>query len=255
MSPTPTPANEAQPSVFDWALQKKAELVVSCAVDGEWVRLRSHLLRVDAQHQVLQIAYPMPGPDQAPVEISAGAELGLAFRKGHKKCIFVSPVVVRRGDEDVDGTPMDTLILRMPKQVREFQRRAYQRATVRADRLIPVKLWKGGAPGRADAENGENAGWPICSGRLVNVSLGGLLLEIREQQNPRLRTGDQVGLEVSPRPDKPPIILEGRYRHSVARPDGRIGLGFQFVGLEHEAADSSIMETLAEFVRSIRRRG
>ncbi len=249
MTTRASPANDAQPSPFEWALQKKAELVVSCAVDGEWVTLRSHVLRVDAEQQIVQIAYPMPHANQAPVEISAGDEVGIAFRKGHKKCVFVSPVVVRRRDEVFDGTPIDTLILRMPKQVREFQRRAYQRATVRGDRLIAVKLWQGGSPCSGDGA------WPICSGRLVNVSLGGVLMEIREQHNPRLRTGDQVGIEILPRPDKAPIVLQGRYRHSVARGDGRIGLGFQFVGLEHGSAQSPIIETLAEFVRSIRRRG
>lgn len=242
-------SNATQPSPFEWALQKRAELMISCAVDGEWVTLRSHVLRVDTEQQIVQIAYPMPHGHQTQVEISPGDEVGIAFRKGHKKCIFVSPVVVRRRDEDIGGSPMDTLIVRMPKQVREFQRRAYQRATVRGDRLIPVKLWQGGAP------RGSDGGFPICSGRLVNVSMGGVLMEIREQQNPRLRTGDQVGIEILPRPDAAPIVLEGRYRHSVARGDGRIGLGFQFVGLEHGSADKSIMETLAEFVRSIRRRG
>lgn len=236
----------AQQSILRWAVDKQADIIVSYAADEDWINLRSRFIRFDHDQGLLQIAYPFSPDRGAPPELAAGMELGIAFRRSHKKCLFVSPIVMRQSEPDTDGQPMDTLILRTPEKMRELQRRAYQRVTIPQDRFIAVKLWEGGVH-----EPGTVA-WPICSGRVANMSVGGILVDIRVDQNPRLNVGDMVGVEITTRPGSSPIVAEGRYRHCVMNGEDRLGLGFQFLGLEHEVLGRSSITEVADFVRKLR---
>jgi hypothetical protein len=239
----------AHAQVLEWAVGKRCDLAVSLAVEGGWVTMRSRFLRLDYEQGVLQIAYPL-APDNVPMpEIVAGNELGLSFRRGHKKCIFVSRVLMRCEAKDACGETADALVLKTPDCVRALQRRAYQRVTVPAGHFVAVKLWEGGVPAAG------TVAWPICSGHVANASLGGLLVDIREDQNPRLQVGDVVGVEVTVRPGAASITVDARYRHCVTTEAGRIGLGFQFVGLEHEGGGRSPIADVAGFVQRLRRLG
>jgi len=233
--------------VLEWAVGKRCDLSVSLAVEGGWVTMRSRFLQLDCEQGVLQIAYPL-APENVPMpEIVAGNELGLSFRRGHKECIFVSRMLMRCEATEESGETIDALVLKTPQCVRALQRRAYQRVTVPAGHFIAVKLWEGGVPTARDVA------WPICSGHVANASLGGILVDIREDQNPRLQVGDVVGVEITVRPGAPSISVDARYRHCVAAETGRIGLGFQFVGMEHEGADRSPIADVAGFVQRLRR--
>ncbi len=234
---------------LEWAADKRCDLSVSLAVEGGWATMRSRFLRLDCEQGVLQIAYPL-APDDVPMpEIVAGNELGLSFRRGHKKCIFVSRVLMRCQAKDSGDETVDALVLKTPDCVRALQRRAYQRVTVPPGQFIAVKLWEGGVPATGAVA------WPICSGHVANASLGGVLVDIREDQNPRLSVGDLVGVEITARAGAAPIAVDARYRHCVAAEPGRIGLGFQFVGLEHEGQGRSPIADVAGFMQRLRRLG
>ncbi|MCG8406832.1 MAG: PilZ domain-containing protein [Phycisphaerales bacterium] len=242
LNPEPT----AQRSILEWAVEKRADIMVSCATDEGWINLRSQFIRFDPEQGLLQITYPMAPDLGAPPELTVGMALGISFRRSHKKCLFVSPIVMRRVESDENGDQRDTLILRTPEQMRELQRRAYQRVTIPSDHFIAVKLWEGGVP------DPQAVAWPLCSGRVANMSMGGVLMDIRADQNPRLRVGDVVGIEITVRTSSQPIVVEGRYRHCVMHGKDRLGLGFQFLGLEHEVEGRSSIMEVAEFVRNVR---
>ncbi len=241
-----TLAVEAASSILDWAVERRAGITVSLLADGQWCNLRSHIIRLDAQEGLLQIIYPISVDTMAPPEIAPGEKLGISLRRGHKKCVFVSPVLMRRMDTTGEGDPIDTLIVRAPKEVRELQRRLYQRVTVPDDAFIAVKLWLGGLP------SGDETTWPLCAGRVANASVGGLLIDIRADQNPRLGVGDVVGVEITSVQGRPPLLADAQYRHCVMIGPGRIGLGVQFVGLEHNLPGRSTISQIAEFVKSLR---
>lgn len=236
-----------QDSLLQWGAEKQADVVASHAVDGGWVHLRSRFIRFDEEQRLVQIAYPQAGEGQAPPEIAVGEALGISFRRGHKKCIFVSSVVLRREETVEGGRRIDTLLLKAPREIRSLQRRAYQRVTIPQGRFIAVKLWEGGVPGR------DAVAWPLCAGRVANISVGGVLVDIRADQNPRLRVGDIVGVEITTRPGSPPLSVDGQYRHCVMEGDDRLGLGFQFLALEHEIPGRSAITDVADFVRNLRR--
>jgi c-di-GMP-binding flagellar brake protein YcgR len=233
-------------SILAWAAQRQMPITASLLTEGRWCNLRSHMIRYDAERNVIQIVYPISLDTGAPPEIAAGEELGISLRRGHKKCIFVSPVLMRSQDQSADGQAVDTLVVRGPAQMRELQRRVYQRVMIPQDRFIAVKLWQGGLPAA------DSATWPLCSGRLDNASVGGILVDIRSDQNPRLGVGDLVGVEITTAPGRAPIIAEAQYRHCVMRGPGRMGLGLQFLGLEHDLPDRTNISQIADFVRALR---
>lgn len=233
-------------AILSWAAERQTPITASLLTEGRWCNLRSHFVRYDIDRNLIQIVYPISVDTLAPPEIAAGEELGISLRRGHKKCIFVTTVMMRSMDKSADGQAMDTLVVRGPKEVRELQRRVYQRITVPQDRFIAVKLWQGGLPAS------DTSTWPLCSGRLDNVSVGGILVDIRSDQNPRLGVGDLVGVEITESPGRPPLLAEAQYRHCVLRGPGRMGVGLQFLGLEHDLPNRASISQIADFVRSLR---
>lgn len=233
-------------AVLSWAVERSVAVTATVQTDGGWRVLKSRILNHDPAQGVVQIVYPT-GDHGAPPEIVAGQKVGVAFRRGHKKCMFSSLVVVRRAEIDEDGESCDTLVLRSPDVIREVQRRAYQRIAVPPNLFVAAKLWEGGAP------TPDEPSWPVCSGRVTNASVGGILIDIRDDQNPRLGLGDIVGVEITRNPSDPAIVVEAQYRHSTISGKGRLGLGFQFVGLEHDLPNVTPLPALTEFVRELQR--
>jgi hypothetical protein len=239
----------AATAILSWAAERQTPITASLLTEGRWCNLRSHFVRYDADRKLIQIIYPISVDSLALPEIAPGEELGISLRRGHKKCIFVSPVMMRSTEKSPDGQSVDTLVVRGPDEVRELQRRVYQRTTVPQDRFIAVKLWQGGLP------TAVGTSWPLCAGRLDNASVGGILIDIRSDQNPRLGVGDLVGVEITAQPGRPPLLAEAQYRHCVMCGPGRMGLGLQFLGLEHDLPDRATLAQIADFVRSLRESG
>jgi c-di-GMP-binding flagellar brake protein YcgR len=235
----------SQHSILQWAAQRQTALTVSVLAEGRWFNLRSQLLQLD--QNLLQIVYPMGGGEEPAAEIGVGDKLGISFRRGHKKCIFVSPVVMRRAEPGAEGGPVDTLFVSMPDQIRELQRRAYQRVTVPTEHFIAVKVWQGGIPST------NQPSWPLCAGRIGNISVGGVLVDIRADQNPRLSVGDIVGLEITVVPGRNPLLVEAQYRHCAVTSVDRIGLGLQLLALEHNLPGRATITEVADFVKGLMR--
>lgn len=238
---------DSRQSVLQWAAERQTAITISLLSEERWCNSRSQLIGFDPQQSLLQIAYPIASAGDPPPEIVPGEQLGISFRRGHKKCVFVCPVIMRRLDTTEDGQPADTLLIRAPQQMRELQRRAYQRIDLPPDHFIAVKVWQGGLP-----SSGETC-WPICAGRVGNISVGGTRVDIRVDQNPRLGVGDAVGLEITAAQGLPPLLAEAQYRHCTMTGPDRVGLGLQFLGLEHDLPGRSSITEIADFVRGLQR--
>ncbi len=246
MSVEETLESKSDAAVLNWAAERRVPATVSIKSDQNWSVFKSHFLRHDEESGVFQISCPS-GDGEVPIETAPGQQLGISFRRGHKKCMFTTSVVMRRRENLPNLGEVETVVLRCPDRIREVQRRAYQRVTVPPETFIAIKLWEGGAP------SSHQPSWPICSGRVGNASVGGVLIDVREDQNPRLTIGDLVGVEITASPGKPPLIVEAQYRHCAITAPGRLGLGFQIVGLEHELPGRASLCELTGFVRGLKR--
>jgi hypothetical protein len=233
-------------SILAWAIERQVPITVSLQAQDRWCVLKSRFLRQDARNGVLQIVQPL-GPGASHPEIVMGQTLGVSFRRGHKKCVFTTTAVMRQSERLGDGEVTDTLLVRFPTQLRELQRRAYQRVQCPPNRFIAVKMWEGVLGGNAEPS------WPLCAGRVGNASMGGIQVDVRADQNPRLSIGDVVGLEITVSPGKAPLVVEAQYRHCSMIAPGRLGLGLQFIGLEHEQPGRSSIGEVAEFIKTLQR--
>jgi c-di-GMP-binding flagellar brake protein YcgR len=229
---------EAPVRVFHWAASRNEALTVSLRRGTEVVLLRSAFLDVDDKHRLLRIVHPQTTDDAAPPEIVPGERIGIAFRRGHKKCVFTGTVAaLQRG-----GAEQPCVIVAMPDEVDEFQRRAYQRVVVPADRVIAVRVWQGTAGDRA-----------FLTGALHDLSAGGVQIYLDGSEPPRLRPGSGLVVELPIRPGEPPLRVRAAHRHTTAMKDGRVALGVQFVGLELEPDGIRTLRAIARTVCEWRR--
>ncbi len=133
-------------SILQWAAERRATLTASLSAGGRWSNLRAQFYRYDPRQQLVQITFPIAAEGSPPPEIPPGEKVGISFRRGHKKCILVGRAVMRKVENDTDGSPLDTLLVRVSDGLRELQRRVYRRVTIPRDRIIAVKVWEGGTP-------------------------------------------------------------------------------------------------------------
>lgn len=243
-------------SVLAWAASKRVPVTVSLEQEGCWRNIRTHLVEFDANEKLLKLELTPAASDDrdaivlAPpgLQVSAGRLVGMTFRRGHKKCVFVTRVVVLQDAvAGESGRAAQMLVLRAPRDVKELQRRSYQRITLPSDQFVAVRLWQGGLPSK------ERSVGPSCSGRVGNISLGGILIDIRKEHNPRLTVGENVGVEITPRPGSALLLIEGQYRHCVITGKDRLGLGIQFLGLEQERPGCSTLAEVNAFIGDVRR--
>jgi len=254
----PTTPSDGSPveAVLIWAASKRVPVMVSLEQEGCWQNVRTQLVEFDAGEKLLKLEMtPAAGPGgdgiavaPAAVQVAPGQLVGMTFRRGHKKCVFVTRVVVLQNAEGSDpASATQVLVLRAPRDVRELQRRSYQRITLPPDQFVAVRLWQGGLPSK------DQTVGPSCSGRVGNISLGGILVDIRKEHNPRLAVGENVGVEITPRPGGAPLLVEGQYRHCVITGEDRLGLGVQFLGMERERPGCSTLADVNAFIGDVRR--
>ncbi|MBX3395148.1 MAG: PilZ domain-containing protein [Phycisphaerae bacterium] len=238
--------SDSQTAVLNWAVEKQVEANISFAMEGRWVSLRSVFRRFDAGNGIIQVVIEEDAPESGENRFpGTGEQVGVSFRRGHKKCLFLTHVVTAQPEKNADGRTNVGVVLRLPSQVRAIQRRAYQRVIVPENTFVAAKIWEGGVP-----TEGAVA-WPVCSGRVANISMGGVLIETRADQNPRLSSGEVVGVEITTRPGES-LLLDGMYRHCVMDGQRRLGLGFHFAGIEHELPGRATIQQLSDFVARVR---
>lgn len=171
----------------------------------------------------------------APVEFATEQDVGLTFRRGHKKCLCHTIV---RAVTHRDGSPALGLVL--PEQIQELQRRVFERTMVPPGRTIQIEVrpLQGQAGGAA-------------SGTLDDVSAGGVRVRVGVIEP--LQLGATYQCRFLPSPGCEGLTLDAVLRHAEAPVNGRASLGFQFIGLEASAAGYEQLLDLARFVKSLQR--
>jgi hypothetical protein len=225
--------------------------VLSLKEGATWSVHKSRFLGAVESPRRLFVERPAPAAPDAPLpDIPVGGSIGVAFRRGHKKCLFTS-VVVGRGEYQLnDQMRVESLTLNWPDVVQELQRRAYYRAAVPRHKQVAAEIWQGGTVNRKKA---GTAVWPSYTGRLIDLSAGGLRLVLNANQNPRLNIGEPVGIEFRPDPTGPTFLLNGILRYLGPMPDGTLAMGFQFTGLEATIDGRKVLQQLLRVVNQYQR--
>lgn len=223
------------------AADKQTPVVLSRKKNGQWQVTKATLRDADEYRQLLYIESTSDEPDGFnPVKNEL---LGVAFRRGHKKCLFNTVVVATADNPDACDLPHGTgLALRWPEKVQELQRRVYQRAQPPDGRRIPVRFW----PGQNRPQTGQER-----IGIMEDLSAGGVRVQAPDSTG--LSEGDTVQIAFALRPRDKELVFDATFRHVQAETQGDQSLGFQFVGLETSARGQELLITLARTVSMFQR--
>ena len=215
-------------TVLREALDRRTPLVLSFRGPAGWITGGSRLLGLDGNHAQLTVELPTEQSHQWIDQLPGGSYLGVAFRRGHKKCLCTC-VVTGATNARSGRTGPAGLILRWPKQIQVLQRRNYYRVPVPPNMELKALIWSGGLDRKP-----ENPAQDKTSmyARIRDISLGGMAVHAPAHEDCPFREGQTVSCEFGT-PDNARITIEAQFRHATCKPNGEKLLGFQFVGLEH----------------------
>lgn len=248
MNPPPPLTGDAAVRVLDWAARRGETVQLTLQRDAGWLLARCQVVSLDSAARVLLVTYPIPSQREMAIEIVPNEAVGVAFRRGHKKCIFSTHVIGRQSGE----SEPPAVALAMPHALHEVQRRAYQRVAVPPDHPVPARLWEEGC---ITGRNRVEVPALLCSGQLRDLSAGGVLIEIDRHDDPRLHAGERLGVELQVQRGEAPLLLDATFRHIAALPGGKLGLGLQLVGLEVGQRNQATLQTLVALVSRFRQAG
>ncbi len=226
------------------AAYRKTQIVLTRRAQDRWETYKSRLLDMASARRALVVAYPHEAGDDASA-FARGEQVGVAFRHHSRKCLFASTVVGKSSPKRNRARPhaCPSLLLSWPEQIEQMQRRAYYRVPVPRESPISVRFWPGGPPPGSPTPPDQ----PVA-GQLLDLSVGGMLVEVAAADDPRLCENDPVRAEFAPESHQPSIAIEACYRHTRPLDRDKRALGFQFIGLELTDNGPSLLARLARAV-------
>jgi c-di-GMP-binding flagellar brake protein YcgR len=187
-----------------------------------WVMLKSRLLGVHAENELL---VQFPGDDVNGTTLpEIGQDISVSFRRGSRKCVFDTPVAGYI-ELNENGRRIVAIRVAWPTDLHELQRRLYQRTPVPRGRIIPVDLWIKQAGGENLVPNSQR-------GKMLDLSAGGVSIELSRELRPRWREDEQLACRFATDSDREPVEIPARVTYYSRESDGRVRVGLQFLGLD-----------------------
>ena len=192
-----------------------------------------------------------------PVMLQPEQTVGISFKYGFESAVsgarFVFGAEVAAvgstGSPQVEpAAGMGSVSLSMPEEVDVIQRRNFERIMTPEKMDVAVSVWSRnfleGGRGTPAAEVSQS--W---TGRLVDISAGGLAVAISLSQGPVLETGQFVNLKFVPLPNETPLAFNA-YIKSVSQTAAgdSVCVGLEMVGLEASAEGRLVLQRLCNVV-------
>jgi c-di-GMP-binding flagellar brake protein YcgR len=227
------------------AIKCHAPAVLTYQSAAGWAMLKSRFVGTEADSESILLELPHSlEPDTRLPE--ASQNVGVSFRRGHRKYVFNAMVI--DGSEPGD-TNRRTPVLRVawPEELNELQRRLYHRTPVPQDRLIPVDL------SLAQAGPDRLVDSIPQRGRMIDLSAGGISVEIPHEMRPRWREDDQLSCRFATGPDRDPLEIPARITHYSRTTGGHIQLGLQFLGLDACEQGRQVLQRIHQMTNRLQR--
>jgi hypothetical protein len=221
------------------AAAKQTPFVLTRRGPSGWVVAKSRFRGVRETDRHLLIEYPPGAGSHTWPKPVAGELLGVAFRRGHKKCLFSTVVV---DGNALIGEATTGVVVRWPSELQELQRRVYQRACPPSGRRMKVHVRPAGAPPDQP---------PALTGTIENLSAGGMGL--RYEGEPDLDLEQGVHLEFALERRTAEVRVDATLRHCQAADEGSWSLGFQFAGMEATREGQELLARIARTVTDFQR--
>jgi hypothetical protein len=221
------------------AAAKQTPLVLTRRGPSGWVVAKSRFRGVCQPEQHLLIECPPGAGSHAWPKPAAGELLGVAFRRGHKKCLF-STVVVDGNALVGEATP--GIVARWPSELQELQRRVYQRACPPPGRRMKVGIRPvGTTPDQP----------PALTGVVEDLSAGGMRLRYEGEPDLDIEQGVHLDFALGRRTAE--VRVDATLRHCQAADEGSWSLGFQFAGMEATREGQELLARIARTVTDFQR--
>jgi c-di-GMP-binding flagellar brake protein YcgR len=238
-----------QNELLNEAVRRRTLIQLNCLHRGQWEVFQSRFLGIDLAEQELIIERPemeTGGADDT-VSIEPGQNIGVAFRRGHRKHVFSTAVVGTVTLNSKKNKPTEALRLEWPETMQEMQRRLYYRVPIPPKITIPVDVWDAKSNNTTEA----NA---IYRGRLMDVSAGGLSISLPSDADPDWTQNQTLHCRFSPGRGERPLELNSRFRHAEPTDSGDRQIGLQFVGLDTSPNGQEAIRKISRMTQQFRHR-
>jgi len=279
MTPTMLVSESRRDEIITDAVRRLTPLVVTRHEPAGWRAYKSQFAGCNPADRCLFIDPLTSEEGETAPSPMPGELLGIAFRRGHKKCLFQAMVRALPVPPSVPGDARGSAV-GWPDSLQELQRRVFQRACPPPDRTIRVRfrtttVAPTGATTGDTTTGGMANGTPLAmtaatvhpgapgatvtahadaierAGVMEDLSAGGI--RVRCARADGLRVGDNVVVSFALRSRDPQFDIGAAYRHCEPRDDGGYSLGFQFLGLESSAEGQQTLARLARAVTDFQR--
>lgn len=221
------------------AVDKSVPATVTIPQGEDFENLRSRCIALQDNHLLLEM--PTGREDGTFREFTPGQKVGLSFKLKHYKHISNTTVVGSRQWTLDDGTELQVLCICTPLRMVRVQRRAFMRADVPENRVVRTTFWLGGL---TEEPTGNGCDSPVWSGRVTNLSAGGVQIQTSDDMEGTLDVGDTVGVRIVFGVGEEVVYTNAQFRHMQCS-DGEFFLGFQFVGLDQTPEGRAIIKQIS----------
>ncbi len=223
-------------------LDKRVPLIVSYRHDEGWNVFKATLLAVHDEADEATLEYPGASQGAVP-ELMPGQMIGIAFRKGHKKCLG-DTFIIERCCSNVGGQSVPAFRVRLPNELYELQRRLFYRVPVPEHMTIPVTLWHGLAEDRPEGDEG------VLTGAMIDLSAGGLAMVL---DTPPAALDDTSTLGCAFHDNGQEYVLSSQVRYIDPNQQGQTRLGLQFIGADASPEGRARLEQIVGMLSRMRK--
>lgn len=217
--------NQQIDEVLGAAAGRQVPATITVRDEDGWTSLRTRFVALRQGHVLLELFAPEPG--EQPHEFRQADKVGVSFKLKHHKHVFTGTVAEVASQRLEDGSAGTVLHVCSPTRMQRMQRRAFNRTDVPPNRVVRAAFWLGGLE---NEPAGTTPDQPVWSGRVVNISAGGLQLTSQQRLGDAVSAGDIVGVRISFGVGEQNVYADAQFRHALEE-DGTTHLGFQFIGL------------------------
>ncbi|RJP71561.1 MAG: hypothetical protein C4532_07315 [Candidatus Abyssobacteria bacterium SURF_17] len=204
-----------------------------------------------------------PVTDGPAIALVPDTRITVYFALDRKRFLFESTVVRKVSFTLASRRKISALEIAYPNALASGQRRSYYRVSVPSGKLVSVEC--GVVSGRTDWFVQEPGTWNFPSrvqfeGRIVNVSVGGILLAVKDAARGVATVGTKLGLWFSLAPNETPVVLKGIVRRVDRASSGEEDtVAIEFIDtaekFEYKLAINRLFRYVAERQREIIKTG
>ena len=207
------------------ALEGKVPVIATFNYQQAWQMLHGRLITPDGKFLVLELEQPVT------MAMPCDLRLGITFKLKHYKHLCTVVLTARQQLTRSDGQVVEVLKLTWPGRMQRLQRRAYTRVDIPGNRIVLSSFWLGG---RNDEPAAGSPTSPVWSGRVANISAGGMQMLTETSAASDVEVGDDVGVRLTFGLGEQAVYLDAQIRYLELEGEQTV-VGFQFVGLDHNA--------------------